>query len=366
MDTLAHLGLGEMFLHLFTNALAVVVVLTVVWLMRTVYRDLDIVTETAAVPASAPTSAGSIAVLPQLASISLSGISRQAVPHTTIPSRPRIDVDKYTVQKGDTLFGIATKYNLDPMTILWGNYETLKDNIHSLRPGQVLNILPVNGTYYQWQGTETLTGVAKYFGVDPETIVEAPGNHIDPDAIGDYAHPNIKPGTWLIVPGGEREIVVWSAPIGITRDKPASARIIGDGACGAVSGGAVGFGTFIWPAPKHWLSGTNFHPDLGHPAIDIAAGLDDGISATDAGVVVYAGWNASGYGNLVILDHGNGWQSLYGHLDVIEVSCGQSVGQGDLIALAGSTGNSTGPHLHFELMNTTYGKVNPLDFLPAP
>ena len=70
---------------------------------------------------------------------------------------------------------------------------------------------------------------------------------------------------------------------------------------------------------------------------------------------------------LVIIDHGNGWQSLYAHLSQINVSCGQNVGQGDMIGLVGMTGGtSTGPHLHFELMNATLGYVNPLDYLPAP
>jgi murein DD-endopeptidase MepM/ murein hydrolase activator NlpD len=128
----------------------------------------------------------------------------------------------------------------------------------------------------------------------------------------------------------------------------------------------VGFGTFIYPTVEHWLSGTSFHPELGHPAVDFAGSLGNAIYATDAGVVVYAGWNDYGYGNLIILDHGNSWQSLYGHLSQVNVSCGQSVGQGDVIGLMGSTGNSTGPHLHFELMNTNLGKVNPLDYLPAP
>ncbi len=74
-----------------------------------------------------------------------------------------------------------------------------------------------------------------------------------------------------------------------------------------------------------------------------------------------------GYGNLIIIDHGNGWQSLYAHLSQINVCCGQNVGQGDLIGLVGMTGGtSTGPHLHFELMNTMLGYVNPLDYLPAP
>jgi murein DD-endopeptidase MepM/ murein hydrolase activator NlpD len=67
-------------------------------------------------------------------------------------------------------------------------------------------------------------------------------------------------------------------------------------------------------------------------------------------VIVYAGWNDWGYGNVIVIDHGNGWQTLYAHLSQIRVGCGQSVNKGDLIGNVGSTGNSSGPHLHFEMM----------------
>jgi len=83
-------------------------------------------------------------------------------------------------------------------------------------------------------------------------------------------------------------------------------------------------------------------------------------------VIVYSGLNDYGYGYVVVIDHGNGWQTLYAHMSVISVGCGQSVYQGDLIGAIGSTGNSTGAHLHFEMMNDSYGKVNPWNFLPAP
>ncbi len=349
MDSLAHLGLGEIALRLGTNFLAILVVLLVIGLMHTVYQHTEpAAAASAPTPAVSSQSAPSV-VLPKLAALSLSGISRQAMLHTTIPDRPRLDVTQYTVQQGDSIFEIATKFNLDPKTILWGNYATLMDDVELLKPGQVLNILPVDGTYYQWQGTETLTGVAKYFGVDPEAIVTYPGNHLDPDTIGDLSHPNIKAGSWLIIPGGSREFTSWTAPVGITRTSPASARVLGPGACGPVNGGAVGFGTFVWPTTEHWLSGTDYRPDLNHFGVDFAGGLDNAIYAVDAGVVVYAGWNDWGYGNLVVIDHGNGWQSLYAHQDKILVQCGQSVGQGDMIGLVGATGHATGPHLHFEL-----------------
>jgi murein DD-endopeptidase MepM/ murein hydrolase activator NlpD len=100
--------------------------------------------------------------------------------------------------------------------------------------------------------------------------------------------------------------------------------------------------------------------------LDLAAGTDDPIIAADTGTVIYSGWNDWGYGNLVILDHANGYQTLYAHLDVVKVSCGQNVHQGDLIGLAGMTGHTTtGPHLHFEVI--LHGAhVNPWSVLPPP
>jgi murein DD-endopeptidase MepM/ murein hydrolase activator NlpD len=80
-------------------------------------------------------------------------------------------------------------------------------------------------------------------------------------------------------------------------------------------------------------------------------------------VVVYAGWNDWGYGYMIVLDHGNGWQTLYAHLSGINVGCGQGVRQGRVIGAVGSTGNSTGAHLHFEMQSDQYGKVNPLNFV---
>jgi len=141
--------------------------------------------------------------------------------------------------------------------------------------------------------------------------------------------------------------------------------VLGAGACDPVSGGAVGFGTFVWPANKHYLSGFTYSPESNHWGIDVAGNGGEGAYATDAGVIVYAGWNDYGYGNMVMIDHGNGFQSLYAHLSEIYVGCGQSVGQGDAIGAIGSTGRSSGAHLHFEIMTATV-KINPYDVLPAP
>jgi murein DD-endopeptidase MepM/ murein hydrolase activator NlpD len=368
MEALAHLGLGELTVRIGTNVLAIALVVLVVWLMQVFYRQAvsGRISDALAAPQPSPTPVLAAGSIPLPTIDPANGITRSASLHTTIPSRPRIDVVKYSVEQGDTVFGIADKFGLNPSTILFGNYATLKDTPHSLRPGQTLNILPVDGTYYEWQGTENLNIVAQFFGVDADSIINYPGNHLDPETIGDLTSPKIAAGTWLIVPGGKREFISWSAPIGVTRDNPAIARVMGTGSCGAISGGAVGFGTFIWPSNKHYLSGYDYSPDTNHRGIDISGAIGDAVYATDAGVIVYAGWNDYGYGNMIMIDHGNGWQSLYAHLSAMNVTCGQSVGQGDVIGAIGSTGNSSGSHLHFELMNTTLGKVDPKQFLPAP
>jgi hypothetical protein len=290
------------------------------------------------------------------------GIPRYIDAHTSLPIKPRAEITSYIVEKGDTIFSIAGKYNLRPQTILWGNYEILADNPAYLTPGQKLTILPVDGVYHQWHAGEGLNGVAKFYGVSPDSIIDYPGNGLDRATLGDFSNPQIEPGKMLIVPGGQREFVVWSAPR-ITRSDPAVAKIYGPGACGSVVDGLIGSGFFLWPTPDRNISGYDYSPETGHYAIDIGGQLNNGVFASDSGVIVYAGWNDFGYGNVVVIDHGNGWQTLSAHLSSVSVTCGQSVSQGQVIGLLGSTGRSSGPHLHFEMRSDTYGRVNPKDFL---
>jgi LysM repeat protein len=281
-------------------------------------------------------------------------IAREVDLRTISPSRSRIEILRYTVQSGDTVFGIADRFQIEPETVLWGNYDVLNDDPHLLRPGQELDILPIDGTYYQWQAGDDLTRVASFFGVTEEDIASWPGNKLDP------SNPEVKPGDWLIVPGGKRAFKQWLVPT-IARGQAGVGSAFGPGACTGTYSGSVGTGGFIWPTPSHYVSGNDYWS--GHLAIDIAAGLGTGISAADSGVVVFAGWSTVGYGNMVMIDHGNGWQTLYGHLSQVNVGCGQSVLQGQSIGLAGSTGNSTGPHLHFEARYEG-GFVNPWFVLP--
>ncbi len=370
LGSLSRIGIADSILRVGTHMLFIALALLVVWVMRAFYLNANEpeipqqAAQAAILPTSTPTS-----ILPDLPSLSPdsavyeAGIPRLAQVHTTIPTRPRTEVITYVVQPGDTVFGIAEMFGLKPETILWGNYFVLADNPHALVEGQELNILPVDGTYHRWSAGEGLNGVADGYSVTPEDIINWEGNNLNLETLGDWSNPNIEPGTFLVVPGGSRQYVTWSAPR-ITRDNPGVAKFIGPGACGTILDGAVGTGAFIWPSNARFLSGYDYSPSTNHFGIDIDGDLGESMWATDSGVVVYAGWNNFGYGNMVVIDHGNGWQTAYAHMQVISVSCGQSVFQGTPIGTIGTTGKSSGPHIHYEMLHDNYGKVNPWDFLP--
>lgn len=364
MGRLVEMGLGEPLIKIGANIFSIAALVLVVILARTFYRPAGELPEAAEESAGPVVNDAAPVNVPGTDISIAAGIDRSAQLHTNIPSRPRNELSTYVVQDGDTVFGIAEKFGLKPETILWGNYNILLDDPHSLMPGQELTILPVDGMYWEWLGGIPFGEWARFYGVSAADVIEYPGNNIDPNTVGDYENANIKTGTWLIIPGGKRDFVSWSAPLGVTRENPASARVLGEGACDPVSGGAVGYGNFIYPTNKHYLSGFDFSPQTNHNGLDFAGETGEAVYASDAGVIVYAGWNDYGYGNMVMIDHGNSFQSLYAHLSAFNVGCGQSVGQGEVIGAVGSTGRSSGSHLHFEIMAGM--KVNPWDYLPPP
>ena len=289
-------------------------------------------------------------------------IQRETNLDTVLPMRARTEIVSYTVQAGDNLFSIAERFNLQPETVLWSNRYTIGDDPHFIYPGQELLIAPVDGTLHRWSAGEGLNGVAEFYGVSPDVIVSYPGNHLSADTLGDYSSPNIAPGTMLVVPGGKGEFADWRTPR-ITREEPATAVNVGPGACTGSYDGVVGTLQFLWPVQTHSLSGYDFAPSANHYGIDIAGNIGDSVTAADNGVVVYAGWNDWGYGEMVVVDHGSGWQSLYAHLASVDVVCGQEVYAGDVLGSMGESGTADGVHLHFELRNDEYGRVNPWDFL---
>jgi len=283
------------------------------------------------------------------------------IPHefhlsSVIPDVPR----NHTVQAGDTLFGIAAIYGLNPETVLWANYDALQDNPHFLKPDMVLNIPPVNGIVYTVKGGDTVQSIAEKYKATADAIYT---DGYEWNQLKSGQQPQV--GASIIIPGGSREFKSWSVTQVASVGSSASARgnQTNSGFCPSAGGGLVGTGTFIWPADKHWLSGTPF--TSWHTGIDLAADFGAPIYAADNGVVIYAGWNTWGYGNLVVIDHGNGWQTYYAHNSAIYVGCGQNVFQGNIVAAAGSTGRSTGPHLHFETrFQGTF--PNPFTVLPPP
>jgi murein DD-endopeptidase MepM/ murein hydrolase activator NlpD len=287
-------------------------------------------------------------------------IIRAVDPHTNIPDRGSNWVTEYTVVRGDNLSSIADKFHLKWQTILWGNTATLKDDPNYLIPGKVLYILPVDGAFYQWREKDTLDSVAADFSLTKakipivhDAIIDWPGNDLNP------LDPVIRPGTWVIIPGGERPFI-WEAPM-VSTGGTTRTFALGPGACPGKYNGTPGTDAWAWPTANHDLSGYDF--GAGHNGIDIRTYEGQPIYAAQAGVVVFAGWSDRGYGNLVIIDHLNNWHTFYAHLSQWNVNCGQQVYAGTILGLAGTTGNSTGPHLHFE-MRYNGAAVNPWGVLP--
>jgi murein DD-endopeptidase MepM/ murein hydrolase activator NlpD len=368
MNSLVQMGLGESLLRVGTNLFSIVAITIVILLAQAYYRQTPSPLSVNSNQDSSPAPAAVVDInsIPALDIPIISGISRAAQLHTNVPSRPRNEITEYEVQKGDTINGIADKFGLQPKTIFAANYAILQDNPDNLFPGEALQILPVDGVIWEWTGGISFGSWADYFQVKPEDIINFPANNLDPNIVGDPQNANIPTGKWLVIPGGKYEYhLAGSLPLGITRTNPASAQVGGAGSCPPITGGAVGTGLFIYPTDKHTLSGYGYSEKNNHRGIDLAGDLGANLYATDGGVIVYAGWNDYGYGNMIMIDHGTGFQSLYGHMSQIFVSCGENVSQGQVIGAVGSSGHSSGPHLHFEI-RTLSTVVNPWDLLPPP
>jgi len=263
-------------------------------------------------------------------------LTRSAVPFTEIPNRLRRSVITYTVQPGDTVQGIAITFGIEPETIMWSN-PAVEDAPDYLRIGQELVILPIDGVYHTVVKGDTLESIAKKYKAKIEDITGVSFNNLKPP---DYA---IEPGTKLIVAGGEKPYV----PKVVTAYT------------GSVPQGARGTGRFQWPVLGTLTQGYWW----GHRAIDIGAPTGSPVYAADGGFVSFAGWTDVGYGRLVVVDHANGYATYYAHLNTINVAVGQRVQRGQLIGRVVSTGNSSGPHLHFEI-RFNHSLLNPRVYLP--
>lgn len=248
----------------------------------------------------------------------------------------------YTVVEGDTASSIAQKFNVSLDTIRWAN--DLK-SVDDVRVGQTLKILPETGVLHSVKRGETVYSIAKTYGVDPQAIVDFPFNTFINDETFALAV-----GQDLIVPGGVMpKAKPWSPPAVPSETIPQAPDYI-----------AQAKGEYIWPTTGKISQGYHWY----HKAIDIADPSGPAVVASRGGTVIDAGWTAPsrGYGIYVVIDHGDGIQTLYAHLSSVAVSAGQQVLRGQVLGRMGSTGRSTGTHLHFEI-RTSSGNVNPLGYL---
>lgn len=272
--------------------------------------------------------------------LGLSTDSQMAVdPLTQVSDKPRADVLDYTVVEGDTLSSIAKMFGVDTDSILWLNSGVSEKK---LKPGTVLHIPPVTGVVHTVKSGETIYSIAKKYGVSAQSIVDFPFNEFSNDETFALAI-----GQQLIVPDGIMPAVIVTSP------RSNLANVLTPNA-GSVSAN----GSFIWPTQgtitqyfKAW-----------HKGLDIANHSAPMVLAADSGTIVHASWDNTGYGNMVLIDHGNGTKTLYGHLQKFSVVVGQTVKRGDVVGQMGSTGRSTGTHLHFEV-RTPLGNVDPLAVL---
>jgi murein DD-endopeptidase MepM/ murein hydrolase activator NlpD len=259
--------------------------------------------------------------------------------HTDISQKPRDKTITYTVQKGDTVSTIAQKFGISADTIRWAN--SLSND--SINVGDTLQILPVTGIEYKVQSGDTVYTIAKKFATDAQNIVDFPFN--------DFANPetfSLVTGQMLIVPGGiQPSAQPFIQPQVYIAQGPSSTSFSASG--------------FTWPV--HGLI-TQF-ASWYHEALDLAAPYGTPIVAAKSGVVKEAntgGYNY-GYGNDVVIDNGDGYSSLYAHMEAVNVSPGQQVvGGSTVIGWIGMTGRTTGPHVHFEIRQNGV-TVNPLPFL---
>lgn len=285
-------------------------------------------------------------------------IRRDAAPFTVRPDNARSEVVPYTVQPGDTLETIASKFGLkDHYTLIWSNSST---RLAELAPGTQINILPEDGVYYEVTEEISIRELAEKYAVDPYVIIDSEYNEA---LFGSVPDTRLPKGMWVVIPGAEGERF--------------NERIAGSG--GFTDGGGGGgllSGTYsLWGCSADLQGGTEpYSRPLGgytwmrgfipgyHDGVDLAGRTDQPVLAAGAGTVVYAGWNNNGYGRVVVIAHSASF-SLYGHLNSINVRCGQYVDQGQPVGGMGNTGNSSGTHLHFEVRDTGFSPLNPQNYV---
>jgi murein DD-endopeptidase MepM/ murein hydrolase activator NlpD len=267
----------------------------------------------------------------------------QYQPFTFVPDRPRSEVIEYVVVSGDTMFSLAERFQVTPESIAWSNPRSI---IGNLRPGMRLNIPPIDGTVERVANDITIADIAAKYNADPFAIIDWESNAL----LGAAPETVLTSGIQVFVPGGTGEQISWNptverSPGGSNGAGGTIAFAPGEpGSCGAQPNPG-GFGNWTRPLNGYsWVQGFT----AWHTGVDLSAPVGTPVGAALGGTVIFRGWNNFGYGYLVVLAHGP-FTTVYGHLSDIYVSCGQSISPGQTVGAVGSTGNSSGPHLHFEI-----------------
>ena len=201
-----------------------------------------------------------------------------------------------------------------------------------------MKILPVSGVAHTVVSGDTIYSVAKKYQANAQAILNFPFNDVGEDF-------QLASGTVLIVPEGAPP----AAP------KPAPTQYL---ARENIPVSDLGSGRFGWPASGDLSQYFSWY----HPALDISNLGGGPIRASDSGTVVVSGWESNGYGNTIVVNHGNGYTTRYAHMSALYVSAGQNVSKGDVIAAMGSTGRSSGVHVHLEIRKDGV-PLNPLPLL---
>lgn len=267
---------------------------------------------------------------------------------TKISQKPRSETIEYEVKSGDTLSTIAEHFDISTDTIKWANQL---DDTNAIKPGQKIKILPVSGISHVVKSGDTLESVAKKYTAEAQGILDFPFNDVPDDF-------KLKIGQVLIIPSGvQPQVAAAPAQSGMQPGKPVTGQFYTGVASATFQ--APGGGNFMWPT--HGIITQYFA--WYHPALDIADRSGPPVVASDGGTVLVAGWpDNSGYGNRVVIDHGNGYTTLYGHFSNVYVSNGQKVSRGQVLGQMGTTGRSTGTHCHFEIRYKGIA-LNPLAIL---
>ncbi|MBI4415287.1 MAG: M23 family metallopeptidase [Candidatus Kerfeldbacteria bacterium] len=276
-----------------------------------------------------------------------SSLVKPEVAGTDAIGAERKDVLYHVVEGGETISDIAQRYAISVNTVLWENELSPRDYI---KPGQKLTILPASGVSHRVERGDTVSKLAQKYDTRPDDILSY-------NKLADASA--IQEGDVLLIPGGREPEPV--API--RRATPSGSRYAAliDGNPPA-SLDVTNDGGFLWPTPSHKM---NQYFSYRHIGVDIDGDYSSPIYASKSGRVIFAGWGR-GYGLHVIVDHGNGVSTLYGHASKVFVKEGSYVKRGQSIAMVGSTGYSTGTHLHFEIRKGPGlhpKRLNPLQYL---